>query len=125
MKVYGFEIPHMEGHIECDTSPYGFIRYITLRRLLDSILGFGPKFLCQAIFAKQEVESSAFVRRLGRQGCQTFAIGLALQTALCRSAWQYKKIATVRHVGGAKQYIPQNRHDCHPEAPPVGVETHW
>ena len=85
---------------------------------------FWPKILCQAIFAKQEVESSAFVRRLGRQGCQTFAIGLALQTALCRSAWQYKKFATVRHVGGAKQYIPQNRPQCHPEAPQVGVETH-
>ena len=86
-----------------------------------SIINFGRNFPQGCLKACLEAESSAFVPRLGRQGRQTFAIGLALQTALCRSAKVLKDFATVRHVGGAKQYIPKNRPHCHPESPRCGL----
>ena len=68
---------------------------------------FWPKISWTAISAKQSVESSAFVRRLGRQGCQTFAIGLTLWAALSRCPSLSKIFATVRHVGQRLNIYPK------------------
>jgi len=71
--------------MECDAFLYIIITQIALNRSLGLHLSFGPKFPWGVISAKQEVQSFAFVCRLGRQSLQTLASGLSLPKAECRS----------------------------------------
>ena len=84
---------------------------------------FWPKNSSTANSVKQQVESSVFARRLGQYDCRAYTSGFALQTALCSCPWLSKNFATVRHVGPATQYIPQNRHQFHPESPRCGLRV--
>ena len=65
IKVFGFEIPYSEGHMQCDAFPYIFTTQIAVSRFLGTILDFCPNF-----HGEQSAHSKRFraPRLLAEQG---------------------------------------------------------